>query len=364
VLHAAERTGPPLFALQFLRWVREQRPDWQLSTLFLAEGDFTDPFGELGSVVVRPVTPPAGPGWVGTMRLDRSIRRRLRALGPVDLTHVHCAGSMRVVPVLPDAPVLCHVHELSVGLDYHLNRGAREHFTDASHYVAVSDGVRDEVLARFPVDPAAIERQWGFVDRRRLPSTRADDLPATDPAARFLVVASGVRNWRKAPELFLRTAHLARTLHPEVPWQFLWIGGRDGGALQREVDAAGLGDVVQVVDHVDDPLGRIAAADVFLLSAREDAFPLVCVEAAALGRPIVSFDSGGAAELIAAAGCGVVVPFPDVAGVVTALHELAVDDSTRRRLGDAAASFAAEHLTLDVAGPRLLATVEAAMVPR
>ena len=365
VLHAAERTGPPLFALRFLRWLHEQRPGWRTDTLFLdGGGDLLGAFEALGRVVVRERSSPAGQSWTAARMADRGVRRRVADLGRPDLVHVHCAGSMRAVPMLPDAPLLCHVHELSVGLDYHLDPGARSNIDRADHYVAVSDAVRTEFVERFQVDPARIERQWGFVDREAL-EVRPDRAALGAADDRFVVVGSGLRHWRKGPELFLRVAHRAVQLHPDRPWRFVWVGGGSahGGAdaYERLATESGLGDVVRFIDHVEDPLPLIAAGDVFLLTAREDAFPLVCVEAAALGRPLVSFDSGGTPELIRAADCGRVVRFPDVDGVVEALDRLAADPAERERLGKSAAAFATANLVLDARGPQLLATLETVM---
>lgn len=112
--------------------------------------------------------------------------------------------------------------------------------------------------------------------------------------------------------------------------------------------------------HVDDPLPLVAAADVFVLPAREDAFPLVCVEAAALGRPIVTFDNGGAAELVARADCGTVAPALDVDALARAIVGLAASSDRRELAGDRGRAFAQEHLLIDQAGPRLRATLAAA----
>ena len=363
VLHAAERTGPPLLALRFLRWLREQRPSWQLTTLFLdADGPLAEDFAELGPTLFEePPNPERDrlPWLAGGMR-ERRLARTLARLGAVDVAHVHCAGSMRVVPLLPRAPILCHVHELSVGQDFHLGSVARKELPRATRYVAVSDAVRDELLARFAVDPARVERQWGFVDPRMLPD-RTRPLPRLAPAGSTVVVGSGVRHWRKGPELFVRVAQRCRELHPEHDWRFVWIGGTDHGGLEALVERAGLHDVVAFLPHQDDPLSWIAAADIFFLSAREDAFPLVSVEAAALGRPLVSFDSGGTPELIAAAGCGRTVPFPQVDTAAHQLAALASDDEERDALGDAGARFAQRHLVVEAAGPALLSAIEATM---
>ena len=359
VLHSAERTGPPLFALQFLRWLHDAEPEWRTSTLFLDQGGpLEGDFGELGPVVL---TNGLAPYSEGRHRVRKALvrvanlrlRRKLAELGPLTVSHVHCAGSMRVLPALPPGPVLGHLHELSVGLDLHLGPLARRHITEADRYVAVSEGVRQAFLERFPVAADRVERQWGFVDQARLPS--GGSRPQLGIGANeFVVVSSGVRHWRKAPELFVRVARRAMERAPEIPWRFTWVGGRDVGGLEDLVHRAGLADHVVFLPHQDDPLAWVDAADVFVLPAREDAFPLVCVEAAAIGRPIVTFENGGAAELARASKAGVVVPFPNTDGLASALVDLARDPARRAALGRAAAAFAQHELLLSGAGPRLL----------
>jgi glycosyltransferase involved in cell wall biosynthesis len=363
VLHSAERTGPPLFALRFLRWLREERPDWTLSTLSLGGGtDLLGAFEELGPTLVGTPADPTGSRRRRVRATAQNLRlaRRLRSLGTVDLAHVHCAGSMRVVDVLPSTRVMTHVHELSVGLDLHLGPRARTHVASADHYVAVADSVRDEFVDRFDVDPGSVERQFGFVDEADLPGS-VDRTELGLPADCTLVVASGVRHWRKAPELFVRVARRLVETRPDVDWRFVWVGGSDVGGLEALVASAGLASVVTFLGHRPDSLRWVASADLFFLPAREDAFPLVCVEAAALARPIVSFVSGGTPELIRMAGCGRVVEFPDVVGAARAIAELADRPEERVRLGRAGADFVGNELTVRQAGPKLLDALESTM---
>jgi glycosyltransferase involved in cell wall biosynthesis len=367
VLHAAERSGPPLFALQFLRWLREADPTWQFSTLFLdADGPLHEDFAELGPVTLADGRAPYREGRtmlrrMRTWQAGRDLRRELVSHGPIDVAHVHCIGSLKVLPVLPPIPVLAHLHELSVGQDLHLGPRARSHVGEAHRYVAVSDGVRAEFLARFPVHPDLVSRQWGFVDPARL------DVPAGRaglglPEDAFVVASSGVRHWRKAPEVFVRLAQHARRLAPQVPWHFVWIGGQDNGGLEALVRASDVADIVHFLPHQPDPIRLIAASDVFVLTAREDAFPLVCVEAAAAGRPLVTFANGGAAELVEAARCGAVSPYLDAADMAAKLVDLAMRPDRRTELGANGRDFAAANLLIEHAGPRLVEALEQAMV--
>lgn len=365
VLHAAERSGPPLLALRFLRWLRQRRPTWTLTTLFLGGStELLANFGELGPTHVAMPVRPDGPDAVRRLvaaAVNRRIWASIRRHGSVDLAHVHCVGSMRVLDAVPShTPVLCHVHELSVGLDLHLGPRSLAHVTRADRYVTVADVVTRELLDRFPIDPSLVERHWGFVPSDVFSLSPERQALGLDDRA-FVVVSSGVRHWRKAPELFVRIARAVSRSRPDIPWRFVWVGGTDVGGLVELVHDAGLADVVQFLEHRPDSLLWVAAADVFLLPAREDAFPLVCVEAAALARPITTFDNGGAVELIEQAGCGRVVPFPDVDQAAATLIELADDPELRGHMGQRGRTFALEHLTIDTAGPALLDVVERTM---
>jgi glycogen(starch) synthase len=84
---------------------------------------------------------------------------------------------------------------------------------------------------------------------------------------------------------------------------------------------------------VPDLADRLAAADILLHPARVDAFPLVCVHAAAAGTPVVAFtDAGGLGEMLGDDLVG--APYPDVVGLVTALERL-LDPEVRRAVGEA-----------------------------
>ncbi len=63
------------------------------------------------------------------------------------------------------------------------------------------------------------------------------------------------------------------------------------------------------------------AADVFLMTSREDNFPTVCLEAAACGTPVAGFASGGAPETVSPK-VSHFVPFGDIPALKTAVKEL------------------------------------------
>ena len=71
-------------------------------------------------------------------------------------------------------------------------------------------------------------------------------------------------------------------------------------------------DAVHFVGELENPHPLLNACDLFCLPSREDPFPLVMLEAGALGKPMVCFDGAGGAKEFAARGAGIVVPYLDV----------------------------------------------------
>lgn len=120
----------------------------------------------------------------------------------------------------------------------------------------------------------------------------------------------------------------------------------------------GLAGTATFVGAIADPSIHFGAFDAFLLSSREDPYPLVCLEAAAGSVPIVCFaDAGGMPEFVEA-DAGVVVPYLDVEAAATALAGLAADDDTRRRLGARAAAKVTERCSVDVVGPQIAGVLD------
>lgn len=94
-----------------------------------------------------------------------------------------------------------------------------------------------------------------------------------------------------------------------------------------------------------------------LHTAREDPDPLVVLEAGARGIPVVTWDTGGGADLVRASGWADLVAEPgDQIGLAERTH-LLLDDEPRRRRAGLALQAATDQRRTPVAGPRLLSAV-------
>jgi glycosyltransferase involved in cell wall biosynthesis len=195
-------------------------------------------------------------------------------------------------------------------------------------------------------------------------------VPATDPAAlraelgipdgALVVGASGTTDERKGPDLLLRVLQRLQRRRPDLDVHVLWVGGEPGGPRFWRIEAANgapAADRVHFIGPVADPAAYYSLMDVFCLTSREDPFPRVCLEVAALGIPTVTFASGGAPEFVDR-GAGLVVGFLDVAAMADRVADLLDDPELRAELGRRGSELVRAEFTIDQGGPATLAEIE------
>jgi glycosyltransferase involved in cell wall biosynthesis len=190
---------------------------------------------------------------------------------------------------------------------------------------AVSSAVR-ATLEEVIQPSAAVAVVNGFLlEREGIPD--ANDLP---PAVRDAVrsgarIVGGVGTiaWYKGTDLFVAVASRIRQLLPREPLRFVWMGEEQQAEvrrlLERDIERAGLSEVVILPGQTHDPRPFFESLSVFLLPSREDSWPLVMLEAAAAGVPIVCFQRSGGAEEFVAGGGGTAVPYLDVEAMAQAV---------------------------------------------
>jgi glycosyltransferase involved in cell wall biosynthesis len=201
--------------------------------------------------------------------------------------------------------------------------------------VSPSTEGRDQVVADLGVDPARAHVVPNGVD---VPPDPAGPAGATPPR----VGSFGRLTAQKGYDVLL--AALRRL---DVPFQAVVGGaGREGDALR----AAAEGLPVTFPGWVSDVRGFLAGLDLFVVSSRVEALPLVLLEAMAEGLPCVSTDVG---EVRRAVGDDVVVvPVEDAAALAEALGGLLADPARRAGLAARARARAVRSLGADLMAAR------------
>jgi glycosyltransferase involved in cell wall biosynthesis len=113
---------------------------------------------------------------------------------------------------------------------------------------------------------------------------------------------------------------------PNLHYLAVGSGGPEGDfwpQLEQQTRQLGLEERVHFTGAlpVEGVRQALSAADVFVLSSRNEGWANVLLEAMACGLPVVASDVGGNAEVVSHAYLGAIVPFDDHAALTRALSE-------------------------------------------
>ena len=364
--HEATRTGAPILLLHVVRWLAGNT-DLKFRIVLLEGGPLVDDFKEVAPTKVlylsnnvylytllQRLLVHAGFERVANGLRGRRIRRRVRrSLRRASLIYANSGAAARIVHLVQpvDCPRIVHLHEMELGVRLAIGVGgvADDVIASASRVIVASNTVLDDLTTWHPIAATNCTVIHECVDVASVQAAGAE--PNTTlrtllgiPSGARVVVACGTLEWRKGPQLFMAVAaRVARTFDGQV--FFLWIGGHSSKYTRWEYELdshrADLPDV-SFIDSVPNAADHLGLADVFLLPSREDPFPLVAIEAAALGVPVVCFETVGTSELIRD-DAGIAVPHLDVTAMADAVVDLLGDDDRRAKLGKTAAERAWEY---------------------
>jgi glycosyltransferase involved in cell wall biosynthesis len=372
ISHDAGRTGAPFVLLHFLGWLKANT-DFELTTLSRRDGPLLPEFAKLGETIVLAPNPATHPGWIrgAARRLGWDRLHRMRSLQtlrnrPFQLLYSNTVTNGDLLAKLsrPGTPVITHIHELT----YWIERSGRKNWEQVrrhtTHFVAASEAVSSNLIRHYQIPSSQISVVHEFIPAEKcgaqVETEQRSKIRATMgiPAEAFVVVGSGMETWRKGKDLFVQLAACIRRRHPPRLVYFVWVGSPgdedDQRQLTHDVTAAGLADCVRWTGEVNNPLDYFSCFDAFVMVSREDPFPLVCLEAALLGLPIVCFANAGGAPELVEADCGFVVDYLDIDAMADKVQLLAQDETLRRRLGSCAAGKVRARFSLEASASRLL----------
>lgn len=238
-----------------------------------------------------------------------------------------------------NVPVISRIPELEYAVRVFDRRGLSTlTLSHSDHIIAVSQAVKKNLIVNHQIAPEKITVVYGAVHSAPANiSTNAIKVQYNIPSNTVVVGACGSMIWRKGIDLFIQVARKVLKQEKDVPVYFLWVGGQKGSGpfiqYERELELLGLTKRVLLTGEVSNVHDYYAAMDIFLLTSREDPFPLVNLEAATHSLPIICFrDSGGSEEFVDDSN-GAVVEFADVDAMVNSTFGLLRNEEIRIRKG-------------------------------
>jgi glycosyltransferase involved in cell wall biosynthesis len=164
--------------------------------------------------------------------------------------------------------------------------------------------------------------------------------PLARPAEEQFVVGSiGHVSWTKGTDIFLEAARLALARRPQLRFEHvgpgrIWDDDKFDSRVEKLAASPELRGALRM-------LGRRTAAELlacwnlFVLTSRQEAFPLSTLEAMAAGVPVVATAVGGIPEQVEHLQTGILVPTENPSAVAEWIVRLYDDQNLRSRLATA-----------------------------
>jgi L-malate glycosyltransferase len=257
---------------------------------------------------------------VGTLPVNRVLLQHHRRVKP-DMWYLNTA-------VMPDVaalarqqgiPYVVHFHELISSIDEQPRESFRQMLAGAHTLIGCSGIVQQRIRQLgFP----KAELMYSCIDHQRIQVRHTAQHMRQQlgiPQDAFVWMMSGTASVRKGydfiPDLL---AQLPANAY------LCWLGKQKPSALSSYVERRVLHEKMQFLalgEQSSAYFDYLNMADAFVLTSREDPFPLVMIEAAALGKPIAAFNSGGVKEFLLPGMGGVVDSF-DPADLAALMRQL------------------------------------------
>jgi glycosyltransferase involved in cell wall biosynthesis len=266
-------------------------------------------------------------------------------------------------------PVILHVHELEMGIKLYCDPGLFKKIMDKiTYFVVVSKIVQENLIQQHQIHPDKIHLVHAFAcapwEIRKIKEAITIELHI--PPGAFIVGGCGWIEWRKGVDLFVQVAHsVLKAEQSGKPIYFIWLGNASPIELYKikyDIRSLGLTTKIILIPNSETPADYFNLFDLFLLPSREDPFPLVCVENALMGNPVVCFDKNvGSTEFIDNT-CGAVVPYLDLVKMSEAVLSFYEQPDLLAQAGENIKKRASEF-TVEQQGPKILEVIQQLITP-
>lgn len=345
ISHDASRTGAPLLLLNLLKWI-SKNTQIKYDILLLSGGALEVEFEKLGTVYKQKTV---------ALSIRNRIINRILKNSNVSLaknffniyfnniqienysiiygnTIVCISAFEQLIIKFPEAHYILHVHEL-----YSVTKNFAEALERLKafpiKFIAVSELVKQNLIKKHNIT-STISLIYEYIDIEALEKTITRN-PLV-PLNRFIVNGSGLVHPRKGYDIFIIIAQRAIKKYSNIPFYFKWIGDIPphlGPYIEIDIANSGLKNFIEFTGSIEQPFPYYASADIFLLTSREDPFPLVCLEHACLGIPTVCFEFATGITEFVGEDCGIIVPYLDIEKAADALANMYFDRVKRKEFG-------------------------------
>jgi glycosyltransferase involved in cell wall biosynthesis len=363
ISHDAYQAGAQKCLLTIARWFIDHT-DLEVKLLCLEGGKLLPEFDQLVETLLYTDISHLS----SNDRIDRLIEF---CEGSPDLIYANTVASGKAHSWLAKlgVPILTHVHELNMSI----KRYAADWFDDilehSDAYIACSGAVRRNLIEKYHVNKETCYTAYSFIQSSGIEPYRKNEKVKARRLLwlhkdKTLILGCGVgMPFRKGADLFIETAQKLIDMG-EKQFHFYWIGGFVGNEgdpqygnwsdYLKKLKNQELRDYVTFLGQKSDPREYLRAGDIFVLTSREDPFPLVVLEAADCGLPVICFEDAGGSPEFVKEDAGFVVPFEDTQEMAAKVSFLIHNEAVRDEMGTRARERRLNEITMERVMPEVL----------
>jgi glycosyltransferase involved in cell wall biosynthesis len=324
ISHEASLTGAPILFLNLLTLIG-QSDIYDITILLYRGGPLEKEFKKIAPVYVLKQ---AGYGsekrWLNkainycVYRVRKFIS--LRHIKNSDLIINNTVATGSVVKDLHDLkiPVITYVHELQSVIDAYIRIGSVSAIRYSDYFMVPARVVADNLVEKHGVSrekifhlnyfiPAPVEAAAEKGEPVSKSGFRASFFQQYGiPGDKFYVAGMGTITYRKGFDLFIEACMKVHQQDKNI--FFVWIGGFEEEetriAGMDKINEYGIGNTIRITGRIPHSPFNLLPFDLFLMTSREDPYPLVVIEAGQMRLPAICFSQSGGAPEFLAGECG------------------------------------------------------------
>lgn len=269
-----------------------------------------------------------------TLKLANLIKKE-----KIDLVHansIYIVEQSYFAAKLRGVPIICHVRDLVPVLG--AGKIRRKAFNGAEILIAISEAVKKDLIEKLHIPQEKITRIYNGVDTNEFsPDVSGEKfLSEFNLGAKKLVGMIGRFSPEKGQEVFLNAA--AEVLKKYNDVNFVIIGDAKLGSekfKEKMINLSvklGLTDKVIFTGFRDDLPQVLASLDVLVVPSVREPFGRVIIEAMAMEKPVVAFNSGAPEEILNYESRFLITP-GDVSALTDGILTLLRDEKLRKETG-------------------------------
>jgi glycosyltransferase involved in cell wall biosynthesis len=216
--------------------------------------------------------------------------------------------------------IVSYIHELEMASSFFTHaQDIKQLISNTDYFAYPSIAVKDFLIEKHKISEEKLFYLPYYIPHT---SSRLSERVSFTERFTFRIGGCGTTDWRKGIDLFLQVALIIKKELKSTKIKFIWKGAVEGLDYERllyDIRKAKLEDVITIEKSGSNMDEFWNSLDLFLLTSREDPFPLVVLEAASYKVPTIAFNGAGGATEFISEDAGIVIPYLDVQGMADAI---------------------------------------------